>query len=193
MSDKESKSFTQEELDTAVKEALDNNNKEDTKSTLDKLQDKVAEDSKRKASEVELKEALKFNMGVEQLIQENIKYLPENTQSLVTMVEDIDDECDKAKLLKINLAKAYFSIPENFNTVTPERHAYIKNKIIDRHESQVDSDRAYDLLVTGLYSSRMFAKNKALLDHRASGSGSEDPHPNLSAWMNKAYTKGARK
>lgn len=106
----------QDEIDKLKKPA----NKDDDPSLADKARLEREANEKKQKYERSLGGALKFNMGGQTFLKDNVGLLPKNIESIFSAAEKetYDSEVEKANAIKVGVVQEFFAIQANMDLLT---------------------------------------------------------------------------
>lgn len=93
------------------------------------------------------------------------------------------------KQLQAVAAKAFFDSEKNLMMLTPGEQELVKASIIGKHESQIDSQGAWDLVKRAIFTADLISRNN---DARGTGGAAGDMLANVDAFIKKAIGKFKR-
>lgn len=162
---------------------------EHQESAYERMKREEAERNSDKATQAELRAQVAFDMGFDDLMKANQSLFGTVTAAKIRESAAGLEGADLIHHLRCVSVQAFLANEANHLYLNPADLAYAKSAIIGKHERQIDSAKAWEIIERGLHVAGVKARADALREN--GGGASTNDMPNLSAWIIKCKNRFA--
>lgn len=158
-------------------------------SAYEKMKREEAERATSKANENEMRGQVAFDMGFDAIMKDNQALFGTTTSAKIRESAAGLEGGDLVHHLRCVSAQAFLASEANHIYLNPADLAYAKAAIIGKHDRQVDSAKAWEVVERALHVAGVKARADDVRNNGGHGAGDSMPH--LTAWIQKCKNRFA--
>lgn len=155
------------------------------KSAYELQQEKLQADAAADQQREEMRQQVVFENEFDGVLDKHKALFSMDGKSIRAAAGSLKDAA-LCKQLQAVAAKAFFDSEKNLAMLTTSEQEFVKSAIIGKHESQIDSAKAWELVKRTIFTHDLVSRNN---DARGTGGGGGDMLANVDAFIKKAMNK----
>jgi hypothetical protein len=174
--------------DEAARILAEKNGKKSAYETLlaEQAEQKLKDDNKNKNTET-IREEVKFDGEFDALIESNKKAFKNDAEFFRKGAKGLSGS-ESIHFMKCMAVKDFFSSPENLDLLTARDKAFIGSSVIDEHERNIDSGKAWEVFESALNVSRRLQSASQYRKSNTDENGNSNT-PLLDKFINKSKNR----
>lgn len=158
------------------------------KSAYELQQEKLKGETELAQQREEMRQQVVFENEFDGVLEKHKVLFSMDGKSIRAAADGLKDGA-LCKQLQAVAAKAFFDSEKNMALLTQGEQEFVKTTITGKHESQIDSAKAWELVKRAIFVADLVSRNN---DARGTGGGSGDMLANVDAFIKKAIGKFKR-